>query len=1430
MEQPRSPKSPKEHPADLLALGRNLNVKGDFDTFFGGENSKPRSERLLHNQQNTPLTSNRSAGTIDRLNGPPRSAFDPVAFSKPHSKSHSKSHLSPSKSQRTPMVDSAVQRLPDMTRGPPRTSSIDSAISNMSTLQDSPGASSDIANLVQAAGSPEAVIQYLLKEKQSSAAQNSQLWRLVDKQRAMILGLNKDLERALRDKDRYRKKLKEGLAQVSNGSFSGSKQMVLPDNMSEISGPDYQRTDSRQSNVEVLASAREDNPHSPIDVALAPYPITPPGNSSAQPSPLPRNMVEAESTMPEPSRHAFEGFDADAVTPGEEFGHELKDLGKVEQALPYNASLPPSRSLPVDPPRKSPNPTGQTPTVSVTTATPQIDQEKTFVSPTRKAPPAPLNLKSPTISSHLHQSEEGNGEEESDSDYDDILEVDEIPAGTERGRRKTREEDERQRELAAQRDAGIQTAKKSPKAGGSKSTPKQTLSKFYMPASPRTVTILPPGDSFQSSPTDAAAGSLAGMLSASLDSGVTHQEFTLAPKSPGLPASPRPKDRPILSPLPVSRNKRDSQSTNISSPPMSPRSLAMLGSAMPPLSPRAPRQPIPLPPGTPMSLVSPSAPTFLQLACPKPLTIAKKPVVTAEPKSNDNTPSPTDDAIFKGFVTEEYPGLLLPPNALPLIEVKVASSRLKPSRASMISPEKLDEDPVFTLAVFARADAMELWRVEKDSMSLAQLDQQLKQSPYFTAKTPERALFSGHAPAKIDARSIALDRYFEEILNSQMDMPMAMELCRYLSTGTMKPRGMDRTHSDSPFIPATATGPGGRPTKNGYLTKRGKNFGGWKARFFVLDGPTLKYYESPGGPHLGAIKLQNAQIGKQQQQPPPPENQSPARGGTEDTDNQYRHAFLILEPKRKDSSSLVRHVLCAESDVERDQWVEALLAYVDFKDEEEGHKENSAQKEYAPNRSGNGSQGSNHREQSNGVQAKKKVNGPGRTRAAEAEDALRGVSYETTVAGEVPKRSRSRTTGTPSPPTHGNERDPMAQNQGPKQISGPKNAQIIQDSGSWGNKPSHLAPIDERKQQRKRSFFGFGTTKPRASSEVVDTNTSLTQMSYDLHGPIRPAFGAPLSEAVKYSHPVGVNIELPAVIYRCIEYLDAKNAQNEEGIFRLSGSNVVIKQLRERFQTEGDVNLVTDETYYDIHAVASLLKLFLRELPSTILTRELHIEFLAVTELRDVQEKIQALNALVHRLPRVNEALLRYLSGFLINIINHADINKMTVRNVGIVFSPTLNIPAPVFALFLQQYDSIFGAPVQESSVEVTVTAPASTSEDVRSPRRQKIQDWSTPTRDQQPYPQSQQQYGGSGPTQQPRYAGHYDQTGLAPMPQTMGGPEYGARGPTIAGPAYEQFAGSPNKSKRRESSMFTMGVTQGPKRAMRSNTSLNTEESFYES
>lgn len=1181
------------------------------------------------------------------------------------------------------MAGSSTAPRPDPSSGSPRNSSIDSAMSSRSQpnkmAAEVQAGTPDVASLIKTAGSAEAVIRYLLKEKQSQSQQNSQLWRLVDKQRAMILGLNKDLERALKDKEKYRKKLKEVMAAADVPPIPAvhANQITQPpaggvpklDTKPEVDSPPK----SQVLEIPVSPGLDSDSQkHSPIDMALAPYPITPPADHvAAGPPSAVGEMLDPSHMMPNASEHALDQYDHDKHERDEAQARKQADAAKD---LPINLNLPPSRSLPSQPPRVPPPPPPSGPVSEAASAVdegiaqfPPPPAAAPRAPPSRKLPPAPLQLRNMQQSPTVPPEEEL----ETDSDYDDILEVNQIPAEDKRGRRRTREEDERDREIMALKEAEMRSlSKKSKKSNGSaKGTPtlpaQDATTQNEMPVSPRLAMAKNKGLQRDNVPT-----SLAGVLNGNV---APEPDFAIPPSllSPGLPSSPRPMG--MKSP--------------VTSPPLSPLGVSAFPGA--PLSPRPPRQPIPLPPNTPLQSPGQSEP--MVLTSPKPLNILKKVTETAPPPSpgrSGRESAAERTRVFKGLVTEEYPDLLLPPNALTSIDIKVASSRMKPSRASLMSLTQLEEDPVFTLAILSRADGGELWRVEKDSSSLAKLDQRLKQCSAFTAKTPDRSLFTGHAPAKLDARRIALDIYLDELLNTPLDEAAAMELCRYLSANTLPPNA-DETGS-TPSGPAAdtspKTGPGGRPFRTGYLTKRGKNFGGWKARFFVLDGPHLKYYETPGGAHLGTIKLQRAQIGKQSQHNN--DGSSPARAptGSED-DNQYRHAFLILEPKKKDPSSVTKHVLCAESDKERDQWVDTLLRWIDYRDPED---EDPPKKDHDRHGSG-GSDRAAKRRTHGGKQQQHRNNDDGG-------DPLIGVSYEATRQGDIPQGapSRSKNSG------HHDHEPQQAQTMSSQtafSISAPKDPQVISDSASWGSKLGMgLAPPNqEEKKARKRSFFGFGP-KTRSSSDGQDSLFGSDSgpgpagpSSNQPPGPARQVFGASLAEAVRYNSPMDVRVPLPAVVYRCIQYLDANNAVLEEGIFRLSGSNVVIKQLRERFNNESDVNLIADEQYHDIHAVASLLKLYLRELPTTILTRDLHMEFVSVTEMSVQREKIAALSELVERLPQANATLLKYLIAFLIKIINHQDMNKMTVRNVGIVFSPTLNIPAPVFALLLQNYEPIFG-------------------------------------------------------------------------------------------------------------------------------------------
>jgi RalA-binding protein 1 len=84
--------------------------------------------------------------------------------------------------------------------------------------------------------------------------------------------------------------------------------------------------------------------------------------------------------------------------------------------------------------------------------------------------------------------------------------------------------------------------------------------------------------------------------------------------------------------------------------------------------------------------------------------------------------------------------------------------------------------------------------------------------------------------------------------------------------------------------------------------------------------------------------------------------------------------------------------------------------------------------------------------------------------------------------------------------------------------------------------------------------------------------TYLLLASADKHPAYAPraVFGVNLDESLD----VAEIANLPAVVFRCIQYLESKKADQEEGIYRLSGSSAVIKSLKDRFNAGESVSLL----------------------------------------------------------------------------------------------------------------------------------------------------------------------------------------------------------------------------------------------------------------
>ena len=152
----------------------------------------------------------------------------------------------------------------------------------------------------------------------------------------------------------------------------------------------------------------------------------------------------------------------------------------------------------------------------------------------------------------------------------------------------------------------------------------------------------------------------------------------------------------------------------------------------------------------------------------------------------------------------------------------------------------------------------------------------------------------------------------------------------------------------------------------------------------------------------------------------------------------------------------------------------------------------------------------------------------------------------------------------------------------------------------------------------------------------------------------------------------------------------------------------------------------------------------------------------------------------------------------------------MDIRNLSIVFSPTLSIPTPVILMFLTRYDAIFGDPVDEA-VAADADLPGTqtlTADDIRSPRRQMFSDLPTPAYNQSSFAENQgpgrsasagngaqmQQDFGFAPLQ-PTYEA------LGPTPPVQPGPGFAVARPRNLTPGENAV-----KQSRRESSMMLMG------------------------
>ncbi|XP_015685321.1 rho GTPase-activating protein 42-like, partial [Protobothrops mucrosquamatus] len=108
------------------------------------------------------------------------------------------------------------------------------------------------------------------------------------------------------------------------------------------------------------------------------------------------------------------------------------------------------------------------------------------------------------------------------------------------------------------------------------------------------------------------------------------------------------------------------------------------------------------------------------------------------------------------------------------------------------------------------------------------------------------------------------------------------------------------------------------------------------------------------------------------------------------------------------------------------------------------------------------------------------------------------------------------------------------------------------------------------------------------------------------------------------------------------------------------------------FSPKSPPDMDIDLEIWDNKTITSGLKNYLRCLAEPLMTFKLHKDFIIAVKSDDQNYRVEAVHALVHKLPEKNREMLDILIKHLVKVSLHSQQNLMTVSNLGVIFGPTL--------------------------------------------------------------------------------------------------------------------------------------------------------------
>jgi len=137
------------------------------------------------------------------------------------------------------------------------------------------------------------------------------------------------------------------------------------------------------------------------------------------------------------------------------------------------------------------------------------------------------------------------------------------------------------------------------------------------------------------------------------------------------------------------------------------------------------------------------------------------------------------------------------------------------------------------------------------------------------------------------------------------------------------------------------------------------------------------------------------------------------------------------------------------------------------------------------------------------------------------------------------------------------------------------------------------------------------------------------------------------------------------LVTKLVQFLE-EEAISIEGIFRIAGFPSEVNKLKEYFEKGEDLDI----SCADPHVIASLFKLYFRNLKEPLLTFQKYDAIIVAAATEEREERHKKLIKELSEMPRFNRIVFQQILQFLAAVHSNANVNKMPAIFLAIIFAP----------------------------------------------------------------------------------------------------------------------------------------------------------------